>query len=77
MVFNNPIKVDQLAVDVVQHFDFGLVFQKVNGGRAAERLDIASMFRKHRNDMFGKTAFAAHPRNNKCEVSVIHNVSLF
>lgn len=41
MVFNDPVEIDKLAVDVVDHFDFGWITHEIKSGATGEYFDIA------------------------------------
>ena len=62
----NDVKVDQLAIDVVDHFHLRWRPHEVQSGPARENLDVALMRRKARNDVISKATLAADPGNDGC-----------
>ena len=76
MVFDNPVKIDQIPVDIVQHLDLGRLFKKEQGRCTAERFHITGMIREKWNDMFGQFTFSADPRDDGFGlIAHCHNLS--
>jgi hypothetical protein len=61
MVFNDPIQIDQIAIDVIEHLDIGWRFHEVKRGTAREWFGVALMLREQRKNPLCKAAFTADP----------------
>lgn len=56
----DSVKVDDLAVKVVEHFHLGRLFLKEHLGPACKCLHIRRVFRENFNDLLGETVFSAY-----------------
>jgi hypothetical protein len=68
VMFHHPVQIHQIAIHIVQHFDLGLILQKVQRRSTSEWLNVAGMLREHRQDVLGQTALAADPRDDGCVI---------
>jgi len=74
MVLDHPVEVDQIAVDVVEDFDFGFGLEKEQRGGTAEGFDVALVVREQRQDLVGQLPLAADPGDDRfghCEPLVV------
>jgi hypothetical protein len=62
MPLANSKEVHYLAVEVIEHFDFGWFFVEEHLGAACERFDVRCMFGKERYKPSGKAILAADIR---------------
>ena len=77
MVFDDPVKIDQIPVDIVQDFDFDRLLQKEERCCTAEGFHVTGMIREKRNDVPGQFTFSADPRDNGfCLIAHCHYLSL-
>src|SRR5690606_20353834 len=62
VVLYDPVQVDQVAIDIVEHLHLGRYrAQKIQRCTAGERLDVAAVAREQGKDAIGETALAAYP----------------
>ncbi len=67
VVLHNAVQRHQLAVDVVEDFNWrGLGTHEVERGTAGKDFDLAFVRREERDKAVGQAAFAAHPRDDGC-----------
>jgi hypothetical protein len=64
VVLHDPVQVDQVAVDVVDHFDLGGVPQEVPGSAPGEHLHVARMRREAAEQQVSQAALASQPGND-------------
>lgn len=64
MIFHHAIKVNQIAVNIVEYLCLGGLFHKEQCRCTAEWLYVAGVFGKQRQNVFGKFTFAADPRDD-------------
>ena len=65
MVLYHAVQGDQVAIDVVEHFDWSrLRAQEVERPATGEDFDVTFVGWEQRDKAIGKAAFAAHPRDD-------------
>ncbi|MBB2932018.1 hypothetical protein [Paraburkholderia silvatlantica] len=65
MMLHNAIQIDEIIVDVVQHFDFRWRSNEEQRCRAREDLDVTGMRREPGDQDIGQTPLAADPRHDR------------
>ena len=66
VVLHHAVQGHQVAVDVVEHFDWSRLWaQKIERPAPGEDFDIAFVGREQRNEAVSQTAFTAHPRDDR------------
>jgi hypothetical protein len=67
VVLHDTVQRDQVAVDVVEHFNRRrLRPHEVERSTAGKDFDVAFVGWEKRNETIGQAAFAAHPRDDGC-----------
>ena len=75
MLFDHAVHVDQLAVDIIEHFHVRLSFHEIQRCCATKGFHVAFELREQWRNIFGQAAFPTDPWNNRLCFS--HAVSPF